>query len=66
MAENVAEAIAAALSAVRSLAVMTPKSLHATQRDPQSLARELNARYFLTGMIMPMGSRLRVVLVLNP
>lgn len=62
MAENLAEAITAALSSVRSLAVMTPKSLRATQRDPQSLARELHARYFLTGRIMHIGSRLRVVL----
>lgn len=62
LAENILEAVAAALSQVRSLTVMIPKSRHAMRRDPQSLAREHNARYFLTGRILRVGSRLRVIL----
>lgn len=62
VAPSVADAIAAALSSVRSLAVMVPRSLHAAMRDPQRLARELNARYFLTGRIVHVGTRLRIIL----
>lgn len=62
LAENIAEAIAAALGPIRSLAVVIPRSLHATRRNPQSLAQDLNARYYLTGRIVRVGSRLRVIL----
>ena len=62
LGESVADAIAAALCSVRSLAVMVPKSLRAAIRDPQRSARELNARYFLTGRIVPAGPRLRFIL----
>jgi len=62
VAASVADAIAAALCSVRSLAVMVPRSLRAAMLDPQRLARELNARYFLTGRIVLDGSCLRVIL----
>lgn len=62
LAESVADAIAAALCSVRSLAVMVPTSRRAAIGDPQRLARELNARYFLTGRIVRAGARLRFIL----
>jgi len=62
VAASIADATAAALCSARSLAVMVPRSIHAAIRDPQRLARELNARYFLTGRIVHVGSRLRVIL----
>jgi adenylate cyclase len=62
LAESVAEAIAAGLSSVRSLAVMVPTTLRAAIREPQRLARELNARYVLTGRIVHTGTRLRFIL----
>jgi adenylate cyclase len=60
LAESVAEGIAAALCSVRSLAVMSCASPRAV-RDPQRSARELGARYFLTGRIAHVGARLRVI-----
>ena len=61
-AESVADAIAVALCSARSLAVMVPTSPRSAARDPQRLARELNARYFLKGRIVPRGARLRFIL----
>jgi TolB-like protein len=61
LAESVAEAIAAALCAVRSLAVMLPPLHRGPIYDPQRVARELNARYFLTGRIVRAGARLRFI-----
>ena len=62
LAESVAAAIAAALCSVKSLAVMLPTSLSAAILDPQRIARELNARYFLTGRIVQAGPGLRLTL----
>ena len=62
LAESLAEALAAALSSVRTLDVMAPKSPRSTARDPQRYARDLSARYVLTGRIAPSSARLRVVL----
>ena len=62
LAESVADAIAAALCSDRSLAVMVPTSRRAATRDPQRLARELNARYVLTGRIVQAGARTRFIL----
>lgn len=61
-AESLAEGLAAALSSVRALAVTTPKSLRSVMHDPQRQARDLNARYALTGRIVPAGERLRIIL----
>jgi adenylate cyclase len=61
LAESVADAIAAALCSVRSLAVMGSASLCAASRDPQRQARELNAGYFLTGRVVHAGTRLRFI-----
>ena len=61
LAESAAETIAAALCSVHSLAVILPTSRRAAMRDPQRLARELNARYFLTGRIVQGGAQLRLV-----
>jgi len=62
LAESVADVIATALCSIRSLAVTVPKSLRAATRDPQRVARELNARYVLTGRIVRDGARLRLIL----
>jgi adenylate cyclase len=61
LSESLADAIAAALCSVRSLAVMRPKSLRAATGDPQSAARQLGARYFLSGRIVHDAARLRIV-----
>jgi adenylate cyclase len=60
--ESVVEGIAAALCSVRSLSVIFPGSSRRAMRDPQRSARELGTRYFLTGRIMPAGSRLRLII----
>lgn len=57
----VAEAIAASLSSVRSLKIIMPTSLRAALRDPQQWARELGARYFLTGTATRAHTRLRII-----
>ena len=62
VAESSAEAIAAALGSIGSISVRVPKSLRFTGRDPQRLARALNARYYLTGRLDSGGSRLRAIL----
>jgi adenylate cyclase len=62
IAEGVAEAIAAALCSVRSLTVMAPKSIRAITGDPRRFARELDARYLLTGRIVQADARLRLIL----
>jgi AraC-like DNA-binding protein/tetratricopeptide (TPR) repeat protein len=61
LAESLADATAAALCSVRSLAVMRPKSLRAANGDPQHVARELDARYFLSGRIVHDAARLRII-----
>lgn len=61
LGESVAEAIAAALCSVRSLAVMLPPLNRGPIFDPQRVTRELNARYFLTGRIARAGARLRFI-----
>jgi AraC-like DNA-binding protein/tetratricopeptide (TPR) repeat protein len=60
--ESIAEALAAALTSVGALDVKTPRSLRAAAHDPRRQARETNARYLLTGRIVPAGTRLRVIL----
>ena len=61
-AESVADAIAVGLCSIRALAVIVPKPPHAGVRDPKRLARELGARYVLTGRIVQAGARLRLIL----
>jgi TolB-like protein/AraC-like DNA-binding protein len=61
-AEGLADGIAAALSPARSLAVVVHATFRAPRRDPQGLARERSARYFLTGSIMRAGTKLRITL----
>ena len=48
-AESLADGIAAALSSVRSLSVMMSRRTGVPVHDPQRVARELGARYVLTG-----------------
>lgn len=62
LTEGLGAGIAAALSSVRSLAVKLPTHPQATGRDPQRLAREIGARYVLTGRIVRQDPRLRVIL----
>jgi adenylate cyclase len=64
LAESVADAVAGALCSFRTLAVTAPMSLRATARDPQRIARELSARYVLSGRVVYTGARLRFVLSL--
>lgn len=61
LGEATAEGMAAALASIRSLAVMVPTSRGASIGDPQRLARELGARYLLTGRIVHAGARLRII-----
>jgi TolB-like protein len=61
-AESLAEGLAVALSSLRSLSVMVPKSPRTAMRDPRRSACELGARYVLTGRIMQAGTRLRLIL----
>lgn len=62
LTEELGAGIAAALSSVRSLAVMLPAPAQAAGRDPQRLAREIGARYVLTGRIVRQDPRLRFIL----
>jgi TolB-like protein len=62
LAESVADAIAAVLTQTRALAVKVAAPPRAAGRDPERLARELYARYFLTGKVMRSGGRLRFIL----
>lgn len=61
-AESVADALAAALSAIRTLAVTVPASTRASYRDPRRLAREFKTRYVLSGRLQSAGTRLRCIL----
>ena len=61
-AESLPDAIAAALSSVRSLTMMMPRHTGVPVRDPQRAARELGARYFLIGRLASAGQRLRLVI----
>jgi TolB-like protein/AraC-like DNA-binding protein len=60
--EGLAEAIAAALCSDRSLSIKLPKHVAAAGRDPRRLAREMGARYLLTGSLYCEGEHLRIVL----
>jgi TolB-like protein len=62
LAESVAEGIAAGLCSVRSLSVTLPRSSDVAMRDPRRAARELRARYVLTGRMVHDGARLRLVI----
>lgn len=64
MAESLAEGIAAALGGSRSLAVLLPRSPNVARRDPQATARDLGARYVLTGTITQEDARLRLAVCL--
>jgi TolB-like protein/AraC-like DNA-binding protein len=64
LAESLAEGIAAALGGSRSLAVLLPRSPNVARRDPRASARELGARYVLTGTIAQERARLRLVVCL--
>jgi adenylate cyclase len=61
-AESIADAIAAAVCSLRSLAVIVPAPLRVARRDPLRLGREMGARYVLTGRCVPAGQRLRLIL----
>jgi TolB-like protein/Tfp pilus assembly protein PilF len=64
-AESLVAGIAGALSRVCSISVlMPPFSRTAAGCDPQRLARDLGARYFLTGRIVQVDARLRVIVSL--
>jgi TolB-like protein/tetratricopeptide (TPR) repeat protein len=65
IAENLAASIAANLAAVRSLSILMPNPRQVCSRDPQKVAREFSARYFLTGHITNSGRNLRVILSLR-
>jgi adenylate cyclase len=62
LAEDAAEAIAAALSSLRALSVMAPRRRGVSSRDPQQLARDFGARYFLIGRLVVGGERLRLII----
>jgi adenylate cyclase len=62
LAQAVADALAIALSSVRSLAVLVPTSPRLAGREPQRSARELGARYVLTGSVSGSEARLRLTL----
>lgn len=65
LAESVADAVAAALSSLRTVAVTAPTSRHlASMRDPRRVAHELSARYVLSGRVVRGGARLRFTLSL--
>jgi adenylate cyclase len=64
-AESLVAGIGAALSRVCSISVLTPSfSRTAAGSDPQRLARDLGARYFLTGRIVQAGARARAIISL--
>jgi adenylate cyclase len=61
-ADSLAECIAGSLSRLRSITVSVERSSPgAGLGDPQRLARDRRARYWLTGRIMQAGDRLRVI-----
>ena len=61
-AENLSYAIVVALASSRSIAISFPKTITSIERNPQSLARELKTRYFMTGSITQVGLQVRVIL----
>ena len=61
--ESVAEGIATALSRVRSLSVVVPRSLQSVESlDSKRLARELGAHYLMMGRIAQTGERVRIII----
>jgi AraC-like DNA-binding protein/TolB-like protein/tetratricopeptide (TPR) repeat protein len=60
-AESIEDGIAVALCSVRSLTVTVSRPPLVSARDPQRAARELGARYLLTGRIVRVGARWRVL-----
>ncbi len=60
--EATAEAIASALGSLGSLAVMLPTSRGTALRQPEAAARDLGARYFLAGSLLPSQNRTRLIL----
>ena len=63
LGECVAEGIAVALCRVRAVSVVIPKSSQCVgSPDAKRLARELGARYLLTGSIAQTGERLRLII----
>lgn len=63
-AEDLTDALAAALCSVRSLAVIVPRSARAATLDPHGAGRGPGVHYVLTGRLLHAGARLRVVLCL--
>jgi len=62
-ADCIAEGIAAALSTIRSMSVVVPRSVQRiAAQDPQQLARTVGARYVLAGRIAQAGVRMRVIM----
>jgi adenylate cyclase len=62
-AEGLAEGIATVLCRVRSISVLEPASARRTlHNDPQRLAQELGARYFLIGRFTQTGERVRIIM----
>jgi len=62
LAENLAHAMITALGSSRSIAISFPKTYRRDDRDPESLARKLKTRYFMTGSITQVGLQVRVIL----
>jgi adenylate cyclase len=62
VAECLAERIAVALSSVRSLCVTVPRLRRTSRFNHESIIRQINARYILTGTISSKAMRLRVIL----
>jgi TolB-like protein/AraC-like DNA-binding protein len=61
--ECVAEGLGTALGQVRSLSVVVPRSSQGIgSPDPMRLARELGARYLMTGAIAQTGERVRITM----
>jgi adenylate cyclase len=62
-AEGLAEGIATVLCRVRSISVLEAASAkRALYNDPQRLAQELGARYFLTGRLTQTRERIRIII----
>lgn len=62
LAVNLAHTIVVALGSSRSIAISFRKTTRNSENDPQSLARELKTRYFMTGSITRTGVQIRVIL----
>ena len=61
-AESIVDALAVSLCAIQSIDVKVPGNHLTGTRDLRRAARELRARYLLTGRMMPAGSRVRIIL----